>query len=235
MSVSVFDYVHSALRDEILSLRLEPGTRLRIDELASRYDVSHTPVRQALLRLEAEQLVTRLPRRGARVAALTYDELEEIQCIRLGVEPVLAEEGVRRARTTDVHRLEQALDRMVKASRSESLERCLETQRTFRELLYERADRPRLYRVATEQRTRAERYLRHLVRDVAALRESFEHQEALMAEVRANEPEAAASATTAALRWTLERLGPSLHDGGADASAPPERTQGARRSATAAE
>ena len=74
-------------------LALAPGDRLFLEGLAARYGVSMTPIRQALRRLEAEGLVVSVPRRGARVAPLTVAELEEIQLVRLGLEPFLARHG----------------------------------------------------------------------------------------------------------------------------------------------
>src|ERR671923_1292494 len=93
---SVEDGVYRALRKEIGSLALAPGRRLRLEELAARFDVSLTPVRHALRRLESEGLVVSLPRRGSRVAPLSVEELEEIQALRLGLECFLARYGAER-------------------------------------------------------------------------------------------------------------------------------------------
>lgn len=212
MSVSVRDYVHRALREAILSLELPPGTRLRIDELAQLYDVSHTPVRQALLRLESEGLVTTPPRRGAHVSALTYDEFEEMQCIRLGVEPVLARAAVTRCTPDGLSELERAFANVQAAFEAGGLDRYLHFQATFRDMFYEFADRPRLLRVAREQRLRVERYLRYLCSDTSALKESRIHQQQLLEAARDRDPEAAAAATTDALQWALTELGKLLED-----------------------
>ena len=74
---SVEDGVYRILREEIGRLALAPGDRLRLEELARRFDVSLTPVRHALRRLESEGLVVSIPRRGSRVASLSVEELEE--------------------------------------------------------------------------------------------------------------------------------------------------------------
>lgn len=85
---SVPDQVHEILRDRILAGQLEPGARLHQAGISQELGVSRTPVREAIARLAAEDLVELLANRGARVAmpadpASTYEA-------RLGVEPVAA-------------------------------------------------------------------------------------------------------------------------------------------------
>ncbi len=67
--------VYDAIREQILTLRLKPGTI--VDELAlvSIFNLSRTPVREALIRLEADGLVQIVPNRGARVAALDFENI----------------------------------------------------------------------------------------------------------------------------------------------------------------
>ena len=62
--VSAEDGVYRALRAEIGRLELAPGLRLPLEELAARFDVSPTPIRHALRRLESEGLVVIARRRG---------------------------------------------------------------------------------------------------------------------------------------------------------------------------
>ena len=52
------DNIYDALRGAILSCELLPGQELREQELAARYEVSRSPVREALLRLEGERLTS---------------------------------------------------------------------------------------------------------------------------------------------------------------------------------
>jgi DNA-binding GntR family transcriptional regulator len=68
--------VHDALRRLILNLSLEPGAELDEAPLSQRFGVSRTPVREALIRLSSEGLVTLQRGRGARVAPL------DIRCVR---------------------------------------------------------------------------------------------------------------------------------------------------------
>ena len=74
------------LRDDIVRGSFEPGERLLLEELASRFTVSTMPVREALRELEAEGLVTIYPHRGAVVTELTPEDLLDIYDIRATLE-----------------------------------------------------------------------------------------------------------------------------------------------------
>lgn len=89
------------LRDDIISGALPFGSRLRIDELAGRYGVSHMPVREALRQLSGEGLVVTEPNRGAWVRPIHIGFVEDLFDIRSAVETMLA----RRAseRRSEVH------------------------------------------------------------------------------------------------------------------------------------
>jgi DNA-binding GntR family transcriptional regulator len=76
------DGVAEWIRARILSGELVPGTSLQQEELAHQLDVSSTPVREAILTLEAEGYVERRPHRGAVVTQPPYGEIEEIREVR---------------------------------------------------------------------------------------------------------------------------------------------------------
>ncbi|ACM30214.1 GntR family transcriptional regulator [Rhizobium rhizogenes] len=67
--------VYAALRREILSMALEPGSPLDEVRLSERFKMSRTPIREALLRLVAEGLVTTLPNRNTIVATIDFASL----------------------------------------------------------------------------------------------------------------------------------------------------------------
>ena len=74
---SMVDDVYTSLLLAIVEARLGAGTPLSQNKLASRMGVSRTPVREALLRLERDGLVQRLPESGFAVATITPDEVHE--------------------------------------------------------------------------------------------------------------------------------------------------------------
>ena len=72
------EHVYVALRQSILSLALQPGAELEEGILSRRFCVSRTPVREALIRLSSEGLVTLQRGRGARVAPLDLRNLRDL-------------------------------------------------------------------------------------------------------------------------------------------------------------
>ena len=84
------DTLVETLRDEIVRGDFAPGQYLRLEEIAPRFEVSTTPVREALRELEAEGLVTIFPHKGAIVTKLSADELQDIYDIRATLEAMAA-------------------------------------------------------------------------------------------------------------------------------------------------
>lgn len=89
--------LHEILRDEILACTLKPGAELRERELAARFEVSKSPVREALLRLEREGLVIVLPRQGYRVAPVSLSDAKDMFELRLVLEQACIAAAVRNA------------------------------------------------------------------------------------------------------------------------------------------
>lgn len=88
---------YEQLLDEIEAGRLAPGERLRETELAARLGVSRTPVREAIRALEADGLVTHVPRMGATIRRLDYAEVTELYEMRAVLEGTAARLAARMA------------------------------------------------------------------------------------------------------------------------------------------
>ena len=91
------DNVYESLRADILTCRLAPGDDMREQELAERYAVSRQPVREALLRLEREHLVTVQPRQGYRVNPISLSDARDLLRFRLALEPACVAEAIENA------------------------------------------------------------------------------------------------------------------------------------------
>ena len=91
------DNVYESLRADILNCRLAPGDDVREQDLASRYAVSRQPVREALLRLEREHLVTVQPRQGYRVNPISLSDARDLLRFRLALEPACVAEAIEHA------------------------------------------------------------------------------------------------------------------------------------------
>lgn len=83
---SVAGQIFDHLRRQIVSLQLAPGTVLSRPALAEAYGVSQTPIRDALLRLEQEALVTVHPQSSTMVAPIDVEQAHEAQFLRISLE-----------------------------------------------------------------------------------------------------------------------------------------------------
>lgn len=107
MSATLSDAdIHARLADAVLDQRLAPGQRLREDELGQAFGVSRTRIRQVLIRLSSEDLVTLVPNAGARVAEPTPAEAREVFGARRLIEPELLSSFVARATASDLRTLQ---------------------------------------------------------------------------------------------------------------------------------
>jgi GntR family carbon starvation induced transcriptional regulator len=84
------------IRGEILKGTMLPGVRLSPDDLRTRYDVSLTPVREALMRLAAEGLVVAEDQRGFRVAPVSRENLIEVSELRRSLECLALRHAIER-------------------------------------------------------------------------------------------------------------------------------------------
>lgn len=209
---SVEESVYRALRQEIGSLGLGPNERLRLEELSGRFEVSLTPIRHALRRLESEGLVVSVPRRGSRVAPLTVEELEEIQSLRLGLESFLSRQGAEHCTDEALKEMAARRAEMEDAYQRGSLEAYLATFWSFRDACYRCAERPRLERALADQRLRVERYILFLCRDVEAAAQLRHAPDRLLEACRRRDGDAAERSTREALLRVLEQLKTLLDD-----------------------
>jgi DNA-binding GntR family transcriptional regulator len=136
------------LRDSILQGYFPPGARLREEQLAEALDVSRGPIRSALLQLEREGLVTRRRNRGAVVASLSRDDLEEVYSLRLAIEPVACTWATRHAVDTDLQQMQAVIDGYSKIlTRRVSDADAAEADLRFHDLVYDAARHKRLLRL----------------------------------------------------------------------------------------
>ncbi|MFC0385213.1 GntR family transcriptional regulator [Muricoccus vinaceus] len=102
---------YDLLLEAIDSGALPAGTRLREAELAERFRISRTPVREALKRLEAQGLVLHEPHHGAVVASLGYAEMTELYHMREVLEGTAAGLAATHATATEVEVLREMVER----------------------------------------------------------------------------------------------------------------------------
>jgi DNA-binding GntR family transcriptional regulator len=99
------------IREAIVAGRIAPGERLKEEELARELGISRTPVREALLILQAEGLVDAAPNRGATVRAHTAEDLEDLYSLRALLEGFAARRAALRIAEDSIAMLCESCER----------------------------------------------------------------------------------------------------------------------------
>jgi len=99
--------VYEELRHDILTCALMPGAEIREAELAARFEVSKSPVRDALISLEREGLVITTPRQGYRVAPVSISDMLDMFHLRAALERANMERIIRHASDEQLEALNQ--------------------------------------------------------------------------------------------------------------------------------
>nr|WP_281400965.1 GntR family transcriptional regulator [Amycolatopsis umgeniensis] len=202
------DGVYERLRALIMNHGIAPGDRVNIDEIARELDVSGTPVREALARLESEGLVSRLPLRGYRVTELlTARELTDLYELRLLLEPVSAAKAAARMTTKAAQELRAELRTCPTAPVGDSYE-------TYRALTsHDDRLHTRILRLAgntaVEQafaRTHCHLHVFRLSYDRPFGVQTIEEHRAIVVALIAADPEAASAAMVHHLETARDRL-----------------------------
>lgn len=82
----IVDQIYNDIKDRIIRGKLKPDEKLNVRQLCEYYDISDTPLKQALNRLVSERLVEALPRRGMRVRCITKEDIHEAMEARMMIE-----------------------------------------------------------------------------------------------------------------------------------------------------
>ena len=174
--------VAGMLRDEIQEGGLAPGTRLRQNEVAERFGVSTTPVREAFAQLQAEGLLRIDPHRGAVVFHPTAEDLLEYYEIREALESLAVTHAIKGLTPQIAKELNELIDRM---RRTPDARRWLRLNDEFHLKLYESAARPHLSSLIDNLRDASTPYIYMFVASrKPSDQANGEHQEILDACVR---------------------------------------------------
>jgi DNA-binding GntR family transcriptional regulator len=115
--VSLHDQLVARIRELILDGELPPGSRVPEKALCQRFGVSRTPLREALKVLASEGLLELLPQRGAKVAQLTLDDIEEMFPVVGALEALAGELACQRIADGEIEIIARLHENMVVAYR----------------------------------------------------------------------------------------------------------------------
>jgi DNA-binding GntR family transcriptional regulator len=131
------EQVCERIRSAILSGELKPGAKLTEQDLAAEYELSRTPIREAIRQLEVERLVSRVPFVGVTVTQLRPQEVIELLEIREVLEGLVARLATRNMDSVQLQRLKKSLQQLAASARRNDVAAYLDQALAFRRVLVE--------------------------------------------------------------------------------------------------
>jgi DNA-binding GntR family transcriptional regulator len=150
------DLIANALRNSILQGRYKGNQPLRQDRIAEELGVSKIPLREALVKLKAEGLVSFMPNRGAVVTELSAKEVDEIFTMRIALETKALERAIPNLRPADFIRAKSVLEILQK---EEDRTQWSELNWEFHATLYQASQMPLLLSTIQTLHNNVTRYL----------------------------------------------------------------------------
>jgi DNA-binding GntR family transcriptional regulator len=132
------------IREAILRGALKPGEKVAEPELAERFGISRTPIREAFRQLESEGYLTVIPRKGAVVTALSERDVEEFYAIKSILEGYAARMAAVNLSSKDIDRLEAINDRLEQLARDGDVKTFFRVHNEFHELFIRAAGNEKL-------------------------------------------------------------------------------------------
>ncbi len=133
------------IREAILRGTLKPGEKVAEPELAERFGISRTPIREAFRQLESEGYLTVIPRKGAVVASLSERDVEEFYAIKSILEGYAARMAAERLSEKDIERLEAINDRLAQLAQEGDVKTFFRVHNEFHELFIRSAGNEKLF------------------------------------------------------------------------------------------
>jgi DNA-binding GntR family transcriptional regulator len=183
-SAGVFDQ----LRDEIIALKLVPGTVLSRQELQARFGLSSTPIRDALMRLEEEGLVDIFPQHATVVSPIDIARARQAQFLRRSVELELVHLLAQRPKEAPVDKLRSLIRQQTAFAEVGELGAFTEADHAFHRTFYEAAGMVELWHLVRRQGGHIDRLRRLNLPVKGKVRDILRAHTAIVDAIAAGEP-----------------------------------------------
>ncbi|MCZ2257601.1 GntR family transcriptional regulator [Sporosarcina sp. G11-34] len=158
--MSSSDIAYNELKQKIIELQYEPDSQLVEEELSTALNVSRTPLRQALYRLELEGLIVKQANGRMRVAPVSLMEVEEVYKVREVLEGLLAREATIHMTDEKIQQLEDVLVLMKLSAEQNRVKHTVRYSIEFHSVLYSLSTNQTVKRLMEQLNGSIERYRR---------------------------------------------------------------------------
>ncbi|MDD2421619.1 MAG: GntR family transcriptional regulator [Heliobacteriaceae bacterium] len=152
------DIVFENLREAIKTGVLKPGERLMEIQLAEELGVSRTPVREAIRKLEQEEFIVMVPRKGAYVASVSVKDITDVFEVRAALEALAAGLAAQRVTDAELDTMERLLVRHSSSTEDENLGSMVVGDIDFHDLVYRASRNRRLMTIINNLREQLQRF-----------------------------------------------------------------------------
>lgn len=154
------DYAYNELKNKILKGYILPDQDLVEAKLADELDISKTPLREALQKLEVEELVIRQPNGRLKTASITVQEVEELFVVRSYLEGIIAKKATQQATKEDIEVLSGYCHRINQAMKYNDKEEILYYGKKFHDQLYQMSGNRTAVKILNQLNDHITRYRR---------------------------------------------------------------------------
>jgi DNA-binding GntR family transcriptional regulator len=137
------------IRDAIISGALKPGEKVAEPELAERFGISRTPIREAFRQLESEGYLTVIPRKGAVVVSFSQRDVEEFYAIKSILEGYAARRACDKLSDREIVKLETINEKLRSLADEGDIRHFFKVHNDFHDLFIKAADNDKLYDLIT--------------------------------------------------------------------------------------
>lgn len=138
------------IRDAILKGSMKPGERVSEPDLAERFGISRTPIREAFRQLESEGYLQVIPRKGAVVASLSERDVEEFYAIKIILEGFAARMAAEKLTEKDIERLESINNRLQQIAKDGDVKSFFRVHNEFHEVFIKAAGNEKLHEMINQ-------------------------------------------------------------------------------------
>jgi DNA-binding GntR family transcriptional regulator len=186
-SIPIREAVYEGLRKTIISGTIPVGERIVEKEYAERLNISRTPVREALSRLEMEELVEYIPRIGVIVKNITREDVVEIYRIRHYLEMLAVDSAMDKITQEEIEEIEKLLDLTESKNREGDIEEVIRLFGVFNQKIYAASKMKRLPSMIGRLNEYLQRFRNISISQIARRDKALsEHREILKAIVEKN-------------------------------------------------
>jgi len=205
------DIVYMTLKEWIINGELEPGQSLIEENIAGLLSISRTPLREAIQRLESEELVIRQPNGRLKIAPLSREEVMEIFLIRSMLEGIVARFAALKATDADIEQLRIRLDNIGNAAQKGGEQDLLQYGSEFHTYLYELSGQKTTIKLLGMLNDRIMRYRRLVPRhDMGRQGKAYEEHRRIFEQIASRNPDGAEMAMREHIMNSLQTAVESL-------------------------